>query len=98
MGPDKKEEGLLRNHCTNGRKVVLFITHAAPEDAPDLSPMLDKFRQAACGANIVDMFDCQRELAKGIKLFIRIAPDAKLRSWARQGNSRGQPDKARLDR
>ena len=98
MGPDKKEEELLKKHCVNGRKVVLFITHAAPEDAPDLPPMLDKFRQAACGANIVDMFDCQGEFAKGVKLFMRIAPDAKLRSWAKQDNSKGQPDKARLDR
>jgi menaquinone-dependent protoporphyrinogen IX oxidase len=27
-----------------------------------------------------------------------LAPDAKLRSWARKDNSKGQPDKARLDR
>jgi hypothetical protein len=27
-----------------------------------------------------------------------MAPDAKLRSWARKDNSKGQPDKARLDR
>ena len=98
MGPDKKEEELLKKHCVNGRKVVLFITHAAPEDAPDLPPMLDKFRHIACGANIVDMFDCQGELAKGVKMFMRIAPDAKLRAWAKQDNSKGQPDKARLDR
>lgn len=98
MGPDKQEQELLRKHCVKGRKVVLFITHAAPEDAPDLPPMLDKFRQAACGADIVDMFDCQGELAKGIKLFMRIAPDAKLRSWAKKDNSKGQPDKTRLDR
>ena len=98
MGPDKKEEELLKKHCINGRNVVLFITHAAPEDAPDLPPMLAKFRQLACGSNIVDMFDCQGELAKGVKLFMRIAPDAKLRAWARKDNSKGQPDKARLDR
>ena len=97
-GPDRKEQELLKKHCVNGRKVVLFITHAAPEDAPDLPPMLDKFRQLACGANIVDMFDCQGELAKGVKMFMRIAPDAKLRAWAKQDNSKGQPDKARLDR
>lgn len=98
MGPDKKEEELLKKHCVTGRKVVLFITHAAPENAPDLPPMLDKFRQLACGANIVDTFDCQGELAKGVKLFMRIAPDAKLRAWAKKDNSKGQPDKARLDR
>jgi menaquinone-dependent protoporphyrinogen IX oxidase len=67
MGPDKKEVKLLEKHCINGRNVVLFITHAAPENNPDLPLMLDKFRQVACGANIVDMFDCQGELAKPSK-------------------------------
>jgi hypothetical protein len=44
------------------------------------------------------VFDCQGQVAKPIKLFMSIAPDAKLRSWAKQDNSKGQPDKARLDR
>ena len=98
MGPDKKTEKLIQKHCINGRNVVLFITHAAPEDHPDLLPMLDKFRQAARGANIVDMFDCQGQLAKGVKMIMSIMPDAKLRRWAREDNSQGQPDEARLAR
>ena len=98
MGPDKKTERLLEKHCINGRNVILFITHAAPEDSPDLPPMLDKFRQAARGANILGMFDCQGELDKMTKRIMSIMPDAKLRQWAKQDNSKGQPDKARLDR
>jgi flavodoxin len=98
MGPDKKTAQLLEKHCVNGRNVVLFITHAAPEDHPDLPPMLDKFKQAARGANIVDMFDCQGELAKTIKLIMSVMPDARLRKWAKEDNSKGQPDQARLDR
>ncbi len=98
MGPDKKTEQLLEKHCINGRKVVLFVTHAAPEDSPDLPPMLAKFWEAAHGANIVDKFDCQGELDKTTKRIMSILPDAKLRLWAKQDNSQGQPDKARLDR
>jgi len=98
MGPDKKTVELLEKHCVNGRNVALFITHMAPEDAQELPTWLDKFRQAACGANVVDVFDCQGQVAKPIKLFMLMAPDAKLRSWARKDNSKGQPDKARLDR
>ena len=97
-GPDKKTAKLLEKHCINGRNVVLFITHAAPEDGQDLPPMLEKLKQAACGANIVDMFDCQVELARAIKLFMSIMPNAKYRLWAKQDNSQGQPDEARLDR
>lgn len=98
MGPDQKTTKLLEKHCINGRNVALFITHMAPEDAQELPSCLDKFRQAASGANIVGMFDCQGQIAKFIKLLMLIAPDAKVRSWARQDNSKGQPDKARLDR
>ena len=98
MGPDKKEAKLLEKLCSNGRNVALFITHAAPEDSPDLPPMLDKFRQAARGANVMDMFDCQGELDRTTKLIMSILPDAKLRMWAKQDNSKGQPDDVRLDR
>jgi flavodoxin len=98
MGPDGKEVQLLEKHCINGRKIVLFITHAAPEDNPDLPPMLDKFRQAARGANIIDMFDCQGELAKAVKMIMSIVPNAQLRNWAKQDNSQGQPNQQRLDR
>ncbi len=98
MGPDNKETKLLDKLCVSGRNVVLFITHAAPEDSPDLPPMLDKFRQAARGANIVDMFDCQGQLDRTTKLIMSILPDAKLRRWAKEDNSKGQPDESRLDR
>jgi flavodoxin len=97
-GPDKKEQALLKKHCIKGRNVALFITHMAPEEDPDLPAWLGKFGQAASGANIVGVFDCQGQVARSLKLFMSIAPDAKVRSWARQDNSKGQPDKARLDR
>ena len=97
-GPDKKAARLLEKHCINGRKVVLFITHAAPEDSEELPPMLDKFRVAARGANIVDMFDCQGQLDKSTRRIMSVLPSAKLRRWAKEDNSTGQPDKTRLDR
>jgi len=98
MGPDKKTKKLLNKHCVNGRDVVLFITHAAPEDAPDLAPMLDKFRQEAAKAHIVDIFDCQGELSKTVKRIMSIMPNADLRRWAKEDNSFGQPDETRLER
>lgn len=97
-GADKETVKFLEKHCINGRKVALFITHASPEDSPDLPPMLEKFRDAACGATIVDMFDCQGELARSVKMIMSILPNAKYRSWAKQDNSQGQPDRARLYR
>jgi flavodoxin len=98
MGPDKKEAKLLEKHCIKGRKVVLFITHAAPEESPDLPAMLEKFKQAARGAEIVAMFDCQGQLAKSVKFIMSLLPDAKLRRWAKEDNSQGQPDETRIER
>jgi len=98
MGPDKKTSKLLAKHCLKGRKIVLFITHAGPEGAPPLQPMLEKFRQAASEADLIDMFDCQGELAKGVKRMMSIMPSAKFRMWAKMDNSQGQPDQTRIDR
>ena len=98
LGPDKKAVKLLKRHCTDGRAVVLFITHGTRENSPDLLPQLDKFRQAASGANIVDVFNCQGELAKAIKRVMSIWPNAQFRLWAKMDNSQGQPDTTRIDR
>jgi flavodoxin len=97
-GPDKKTVKLLEKLCVEGRDVALFITHASPEDGPDLPPWLEMFKQAAGKANIIGFFHCQGELAKSVKRMMSIMPSAKFRRWARMDNSQGQPDQARLDR
>ena len=97
-GPDKKEVGLLEKYCTGGKKVALFITHASPEGADETKGWLKKFEQAARCATIVDTFDCQGQLAGGIKFFMSIWPNATYRRWAKADNSHGQPDEARLER
>ncbi len=98
MGPDKKTAKLIEKHCIDNRNVVLFITHAAPEDSPDLPPMLEKFRTAARGAHIFNFFDCRGELDKTTKRVMSILPDARLRRWAKEDDSQGQPDRSRIDR
>jgi flavodoxin len=98
FGPDPKTVGLLQKHCQSGRDVALFVTHAAPENADELPGSLDKFRNAAAGANIVGMFDCQGQLAKGIKFIMSILPNRELRAMAKRDNSQGQPDAVRLER
>ena len=97
-GPDKKTRETLARHCTNGRKVALFVTHGAPETEPEVQEYLAKFKQAAAGAEIVGMFDCQGQLSKGTKFIMRIAPNKKLRSDAKKDSSFGQPDETRLDK
>ena len=98
MGPDVKTKEILAKHCTNGRNVALFVTHCSPENAPLTSEWMDKFKQAAAGANVVGFFDCQGQLAKGIKFYMRISPNKDFRRWAKMDNSKGQPDGTRLEK
>ena len=98
LGPDTKTVKFLKRHCVDNRQVALFVTHASPEDHEDLPPMLDKFRQAAAGANIVGMFDCQGELAKAVKFIMSAHPSQKFRTWAKEDDSQGKPDATRLEK
>ena len=97
-GPDKKTTGLIVRLCVEGTRVVLFVTHASPQDAEELPAMLRKFSEAAHQAEVVDMFDCQGQLAKALRMFMLVMPNAKYRRWARNDNSQGQPDEAQLNR
>jgi len=97
-GPSKQAAQFLKKLCVSGRKVALFITHAAQEDSLDLPPMLAKFEEAARGANVVAMFDCQGELARAVKLIMSLMPNVKYRRWAKLDNSQGQPDQTRIER
>jgi flavodoxin len=97
-GPDKKTRESLERLCKDGRKVALFVTHAAPEGEPEVAEWMAKFKQAAAGAEIVGLFNCQGELAKGVKFIMKISPNKELRSQARRDNSKGQPDASRLEK
>ena len=98
-GWTRRRPQLVQKHCVQGRNVALFVTHGSREgDIPELQQWLAKLRQAAGRANIVDVFDCQGELARGLKMFMSIMPNAKYRRWAKMDTSKGQPDESRLER
>jgi len=95
-GPNKKAKEFLGRHCTNGRKVALFVTHCAPEDAPHVQEWMAKFKVAAAGANLMGFFDCQGEASRGVKLVMRFSSDEGTRAFAKTNGSEGQPDETRL--
>jgi hypothetical protein len=70
----------------------------APEGAPLLQEWIQKFRDAAMGANIIGIFDCQGQVSRLVKTFIRLNLRSKERKWARLDSSQGQPDATRLER
>ncbi len=66
----------------------------SPEDAPPLQGWIQKFRDAAVGANIVGVFNCQGQASRLIKILMLI-PFFLMRQ---ADTSQGQPDAARLER
>jgi flavodoxin len=95
FGPDRHAKTFLKTYVKD-RSIALFITHAAPEGAPPLQGWFRKFRDAARGANIIGVFDCQGQASRLIKILMRINRSPGVRASAR--SSQGQPDVARLER
>lgn len=96
-GPNPKAKSYLENN-SKGKHIALFITHAAPEDAPEIPACIQKFRDAASGADIVDIFHCQGQLSRIIKTVMSVMPNPQIREWARMDTSKGQPDASRLEK
>ena len=97
FGPAPEAKDFLAKHC-QGKKVAMFVTHASPEDLVDLQGWLGKCREAAAGADLIGLFDCQGELAQNVKDLLLKSNDPKMRAWAETDASKGQPDVARLER
>jgi flavodoxin len=88
----------LQSDC-QGRRVALFVTHAAGEDMPELQPWLKACQEAADGCDVAGVFNCQGQV-----------PDATRRQWIASGIpmlvqfgqlaaiADGQPDEAALQR
>ena len=98
FGPNVDAREFLEANCS-GKRIALFITHAAPEDQEDVAEWLDKCRGAAEGAELMGVFDCQGELSEEIAAFLLKSDDARMRSFGeRRGETLGQPDESRLER
>ena len=93
FGPDKKAKTFLETHVKD-RTIAFFITHMSPEDAPPLQGWIQKFRDAAVGANIVGVFNCQGQASRLIKILMLIP----LVFMRQADTSQSQPDAARLER
>jgi hypothetical protein len=82
-----------------GKRVALFITHASPENSDDLPPWIEACKEAATGADIAGLFNCQGELAPDITEALKASDDPKLRLFGEQGPAtKGKPDASSLER
>jgi hypothetical protein len=84
-----------------GKTIAVFTTHGAPEGHEDIETWLGKCREAASGADVLGLFDCQGEVDQAIIEFLLKAEDPKLRAFGEAGASgegKGQPDESSLQR
>jgi flavodoxin len=81
-----------------GKKVALFITHAAPEGLPHLAAWLEKCRGAAKEAELLGVFNCRGDLARQVRESMLKSEDPQLRAWGEASKPMGNPDEARLNR
>ena len=60
-GPAKQAKSFLEKHA-RGKKVAMFVTNATHEDSKALRKWLAKCKNAATGAELVGLFNCQGKL------------------------------------
>jgi flavodoxin len=98
FGPAAPAKKFLEAHSP-GKRIALFITHAAPEESEEVKGWLKRCSEAASEADIVNMFDCQGELAQPVIELLLGSNDPKMRAFGELGPmTKGQPDGTRLER
>jgi flavodoxin len=98
FGPAEPAKKFLETHAA-GKKIALFITHAAPEESEEVKGWLKTCEEAASRSDVLNMFDCQGELAPSIMDMLLQSDDPNIRAFGELGPmTKGQPDEARLER
>jgi len=98
FGPNPKARDFLEKQ-TAGHRIAIFITHGAPDDHEDVQTWMEKARQAASGADVVGVFNCQGEVDPAVVDFLLKSEDPKLREFGKAAPlTKGQPDESRLEK
>ena len=102
-GPGPETVKWLGSLGLGGRRIALFITHGAPEEAPDVQGWLEKCRAAAAGAEIVDLFHCMGSMSDMVIGFLMQSGIPEWEEGGRQAQelkrtTPPQPDDSRLEK
>lgn len=102
MGPAKDAADFLGANA-GGKKIALFVTHGAPEEAERLGPWLDNCRELVsdAGGELLGLFDCQGEVAQPIIDFLLSHENPEIQQYGREASepeAKGLPDEARLEK
>jgi flavodoxin len=97
FGVSQEARDFLAAHGA-GSKLALFLTHAAAEDMELVASYVAQSRQAAAGASVIGVFNCQGELPQHVKAHLLNSGNPEFRAWAEGDSSQGQPDATRIER
>lgn len=97
FGPPQVVKDFLAKDAA-GKCIALFITHASPDDQPNVQDWLKTCKEAAAAADIVGIFHCQGQLAEPVKQHMLSSGDPQMIAWAKGDNSQGKPDEAAIEK
>jgi len=98
FGPSYNAEVFLEKHSA-GKKLALFVTHAAPEGDEELQKWLEECKKPAAAGDLVGFFDCQGELAEPVAEMLKQSDSPKIVAYGElRPLTIGQPDEKRLER
>jgi hypothetical protein len=95
FGPARPAERYLREQLA-GRRIALFVTHAAGDDIPELDGWLEACREAARECDLVGFFHCQGELSGAARQMMLRSDRNDLKAWAEADDSAGEPGEEAL--
>lgn len=82
-----------------GKRLAVFVTHAAPEGHEEVCQYLEKCRVFLAETDLVGLFDCQGELAQAVIDILAKSDNPRYREFAEYGPlTKGQPDESRLEK
>lgn len=98
FGAPKEAKEFLEKYA-GGKRVALFMTHAVPDNFEALGGWIATCKEAAAGADIVGVFDCQGELAQPVMDALLKSDNPQMRAFGEMGPmTKGQPDSSRVEK
>ncbi|MFX1566512.1 MAG: flavodoxin family protein [Promethearchaeota archaeon] len=99
LGPGPETQKWLETNV-EGKQIVLVITHGSPDDAPPLQGWLQKCRDAAKGAEIVELFHCRGDMSEALIEGMIKSDNPQFAEWGKRAKEapRGFPDADALKR
>jgi hypothetical protein len=96
FGPPEPVKRFVAEKCA-GRRVALFVTHAAPRELDLLQPWLEACTAIAADAELVGLFNCQGQLAEPVRQAMLESGSPMLVQFAQMSDcAAGEPGEAAL--